>query len=48
MCSLRCENNLLTIDGVASLNIKENTIIEALVPFRFASVAITRRACPVL
>ena len=41
MCSLHFENNLLTFEGVASLNIKENTIIEAFVRFRFASVAIT-------
>ncbi len=47
MCSLHFENNLLTFEGVASLNIKENTIIEAFVRFRFASVAITSTACPV-
>jgi hypothetical protein len=38
MCSLRFENNLLTIEGV---RFEENTIIEAFVRFRFASVAIT-------
>ncbi len=35
MCSLRFENNLLTIE--------ENTIIEAFVRFRFANVAITNQ-----
>ncbi len=40
MCSLRFENNLLTIEGVR-FDIEENTIIEASVRFRFASVAIT-------
>ncbi len=42
MCSLRLENNLLTIErGSLRFDIKENTIIEAFVRFRFASVAIT-------
>ncbi len=40
MCSLRFENNLLTIEGVRFASIEENTIIEAFVRFRFASVAI--------
>ena len=40
MCSLGFENNLLTIEGVR-FDIEENTIIEAFVRFRFASVAIT-------
>jgi hypothetical protein len=42
MCSLRFENNLLTIEGVC-FNIEENTIIEAYIHFCFASVAITKR-----
>jgi hypothetical protein len=41
MCSLRFENNLLTIEGSLCFDIEENTIIEAFVRFRFASVAIT-------
>jgi hypothetical protein len=41
MCSLRFENNFLTIEGVRFASIEENTIIEAFVCFRFASVAIT-------
>jgi hypothetical protein len=40
MCLLRFKNNLLTIEGVR-FDIEENTIIEAFVRFRFASVAIT-------
>jgi hypothetical protein len=42
MCSLRFENNFLTIEGVRFASIfEENTIIEAFVRFRFASIAIT-------
>ncbi len=42
MCSLRFENNLLTIEGVRFASIiEENANIEAFVCFRFASVAIT-------
>ncbi len=40
MCSLRFGNNFLTIEGVRFASI-ENTIIEAFLRFRFASVAIT-------
>jgi hypothetical protein len=40
MCSLRFQNNLLTIESLR-FDIEENTIIEAFVRFRFASVAIT-------
>jgi hypothetical protein len=40
MCSLRFENNFLTIEGVRFPSISKN--IEAFVRFRFASVAITR------
>ncbi len=41
MCSLRFENNFLTIEGVR--DIEENTFIKAFVRFRFASVAITNK-----
>jgi hypothetical protein len=43
MCSLRFKNNLLTIEGLRLLrfDMEVNTIIEAFVGFRFASVAIT-------
>jgi hypothetical protein len=43
MCSLRFENNLLSSEGVRfAFDVEENTIIEAYVRFRFASVAITK------
>ncbi len=42
MCSLRFENNLLSREGVRFDSISENTIIEAFLRFRFASVAITK------
>jgi hypothetical protein len=42
MCSLRFENNFLTIEDVRfALISKKNLIIKAFVRFRFASIAIT-------
>jgi hypothetical protein len=42
MCSLLFENNLLSREGVRFASISENTIIEAFLRFRFASIAITK------
>ncbi len=45
MCSLRFENNLLTVEATSlPFDIEEKTISEAFVGFRFASVAITSYA----